>query len=110
MPDSPAFRHKKNCTKVDVYTHSWHCGAYTLQVHTAGILQNVRPLLLNLLYDTNKSLVNAGILEYRKKVSPASAFLPVVNFVSPASVFWHQGQSGTAGHGLVRHGLALLVG
>ncbi len=30
-------------------------------------------------------------------------FLPAVNFFSPASAFQHQGQSGTAGHRLVRH-------
>jgi hypothetical protein len=29
--------------------------------------------------------------EYRRKVSPASAFLPVVSCLSPASVFRHQG-------------------
>ncbi len=46
--------------------------------------------------------------ECRRKVSPASAFLPAVNFFSPASAFWHQGQSGTAGDGLVRHCPALL--
>jgi hypothetical protein len=51
---------------------------------TAGIYRNVGPLLLNLLYDTDKSLVNAGMTE---KVSSASAFLPAVNFVSPTSVF-----------------------
>jgi hypothetical protein len=45
--------------------------------------------------------VNAVMQECEEKGSPASAFLPVVNCVSLASVFWHQGQSGTAGHGLV---------
>ncbi len=29
--------------------------------------------------------------EFLRKVSPASAFLPVVGCLSPASVFWHQG-------------------
>jgi hypothetical protein len=38
--------------------------------------------------------------ECRKKLILASAFLTVVNFVSPASAFRHQGQSGTAGPGL----------
>jgi hypothetical protein len=42
-----------------------------------------------------------------EKVSPASAFLPVVNRVCPASAFRHQGQSGTTVHGLVRHSLAM---
>ncbi len=51
------------------------------------------------LYDTHKNFVNAGIPECRKKVSPASAFLPFFHFVSPASVFQHQGQYGIAGHG-----------
>jgi hypothetical protein len=43
--------------------------------------------------------------EYRntgKKVSPASLVLPLVRCVSPASVFRHRPQSGTAGHGLIR--------
>jgi hypothetical protein len=34
-----------------------------------------------------------------EKISSASAFSPVVNCLSPASAFRHQGQSGTAGHG-----------
>ncbi len=46
------------------------------------------------------------MLECQEKVSPASAFLLVV---SPASAFRYQGQSGTDGHGLVRHCPALLV-
>jgi hypothetical protein len=61
--------------------------AYTPQVHTAGIYRNVGPLLLKLLCETDKYLVHAGIPECRKKASPASTFLPAVNFVSPASVF-----------------------
>ncbi len=40
--------------------------------------------------------------ECRRKVSPASAFLPAVNFFSPASAFRHQGQSGIARRVLVR--------
>ena len=43
-----------------------------------------------------------------EKVSMASAFLLVVNSVNPASAFRHQGQSGTAGHGLVRHRPAIV--
>jgi hypothetical protein len=77
--------------------------AYTLEVHTAGMFWNVGPLLLNLLYDTDKSLLNSRMLEWQKKVSLALAFLLTVNFVSLALVFRHQGQSGTAGHGIVRH-------
>ncbi len=42
--------------------------------------------------------------ECRRKVSPASAFLPVVICLSPASVFRHP-----AGHGLVRHCPALPI-
>ncbi len=45
--------------------------------------------------------VNAGMPDYRKKVSRASAFLPTVTCVNPASALRHQGQSGTAGHGIV---------
>jgi hypothetical protein len=38
-----------------------------------------------------------------KKISPASAFLWLVNCVSPALAIRHYAQSGNAGHGLVRH-------
>ncbi len=41
--------------------------------------------------------------ECREKVCPASAFLRMVNCVSPASAFRHHGRSSTAGHALVRH-------
>jgi hypothetical protein len=59
MPDSPAFRHKKS-TPCKLYC--WY--------------RNVGLLLLNLLYDTVKSLVNTGMPE---KNSPAAAFLLVVS-------------------------------
>ncbi len=39
----------------------------------------------------------------------ASAFLQTVNFLSLASAFRHQGQSNTAGHGIVRHCSAMDV-
>ncbi len=39
----------------------------------------------------------------RNEVSPAPAFCPVVNCVTQASTFRYQGQSGTAGHGIIRH-------
>jgi hypothetical protein len=52
-----------------------------------------------------KSSVNAGM---PGKVNPASQFLPLVNSVTPSSAFRHQGQSGTAGHELVRHCPAML--
>ncbi len=45
---------------------------------------------------------------FLKKVSPASAFLPLVNWVSPASAFRHQDQSGTIIYGWVRHGPAMI--
>jgi hypothetical protein len=41
--------------------------------------------------------------ECREKVSPASAFLPTVSYISPVSAFRYRDQSGTAGHGLVLH-------
>ncbi len=41
--------------------------------------------------------------EGRAKVIPASTFLPVVIFFSPTLSFRHQCQTGTVGHGLVRH-------
>ncbi len=37
-----------------------------------------------------------------EKVSPVSVILPIFNCLSPALAFRHQGQSGTAGHGLVQ--------
>ncbi len=37
------------------------------------------------------------------KVRPETAFFPVVTWINPTSAFWRQGQSGTTGHGLVRH-------
>jgi hypothetical protein len=42
--------------------------------------------------------------ECRRKVSPASTFLSVVSSLSHSGI---RVQSGTAGHGLVRHCLAL---
>jgi hypothetical protein len=49
--------------------------------------------------------VAAGTPECRKKVCPASAFLPVVNHISSQYgrgnwALWHQGQFGTACNGL----------
>ncbi len=92
---------------------------YTLHVHTASVGDSERDthavqwytlhvhrqllMVLFLLYDIEKSYVNAGMSECWRKVSPASAFLPVVSCLSPASVFRHRVQSGTAGHGLFRH-------
>jgi hypothetical protein len=89
MPDSPAFRHKKMYDGGKRNTLQLSMWRHTPQVHSAGIYQNVGPLLLNLLYDTDKSLENAGRPECGEKIGPASAFLPIVNFVSPASVFRH---------------------
>jgi hypothetical protein len=60
-------------------------------------------LVLYLIYDVEKSYINAGMLECRGKVRPASAFSTLVNCLSPASVFLHQGKSGAADHGLVWH-------
>jgi hypothetical protein len=50
--------------------------------------------VLLVLYDVEKSYVNAGMSECRRKVILALAFLLAVNFFSPASAFQHQGQSG----------------
>jgi hypothetical protein len=47
--------------------------------------------------------------ECRNKVSLASIFLQVVNILSPASAFRHQGQPGAAGHELVRHCKAIII-
>jgi hypothetical protein len=46
--------------------------------------------------------------EGQTKVSPASAFLQVGNCLSLASAFRHQGQSGTAGQGVVGHCAAVI--
>ncbi len=53
-------------------------------------------------------LKNHTMAECRRKVRTASAFLPVVSCLRPASAFRHLNsgirvQTGTAGHGLVRH-------
>ncbi len=48
-------------------------------------------VVLFLLYYIEKSYVNAGMSECRRKVGPASAFLPVVSCISSPSVFRHQG-------------------
>ncbi len=36
-----------------------------------------------------------------EKLSPASLVFRQFILLSPASAFWHHGQSGTAGHGLI---------
>jgi hypothetical protein len=66
---------------------------YLLHIHTVGggkgyTLHIHRQLLmvLFLLYDIEKSYVNAGCW---RKVSLASAFLPIVSCLSSASAFWH---------------------
>jgi hypothetical protein len=64
-------------------------------------------LVLLVLYDVENSYVNVGMPNSREKLIPASAFLTTVSFFSPISAFRHQGQSGTADHGLVRHGPAM---
>ncbi len=45
-----------------------------------------------------------------EKLSPESGLLPAANYLSPASAFWHQGQSGSAGHVSVRHCQAISNG
>jgi hypothetical protein len=44
-------------------------------------------MVLFLLCDIEKSYVNVEMSECRRKASPASAFLPVVSCLSPASGF-----------------------
>jgi hypothetical protein len=61
--------------------------------------------VLLVLYDVEKSYVNAGIPE---KSLSGIGIIPAVNFFSPASAFRHQGQYGTAVHELVRHCPAML--
>jgi hypothetical protein len=61
-------------------------------------------MVLLLLYDAiEKSYVTAGMSECQKKVNPSSAFLPLVNCLSRHRHSGIRGQSGTAGHGIVRH-------
>ncbi len=84
-PDSPTFRHLKK--------------GYTLHVHTACVGGGERDTPCTSIdsccwcyscscYDIENSYVNAGMPE---KVSPTSAFLPVVSCLSPASAIQHQG-------------------
>jgi hypothetical protein len=91
-----AVRHSsiyRNCTQ---YCW-WRIGIHPASPYTAACgVQLYFVMLTNHKYS----------LECKEKVSPASAFLPVV---SPASAFRNQGQSGTDGHGLVRHCPALVV-
>jgi hypothetical protein len=68
----------------EVYTADGGEG-YTLHVHTLLLI------MVNFLYDVEKSYVNVGTPECRKIVSLVSAFLPVVSCVSPASAFRKQG-------------------
>jgi hypothetical protein len=107
MPDSPKFRHLKKRYRLHVHTAGGRKG-HTLHVHTASVgggekepmhtkLQVVKSskliqllMVSFLLYAIEKSYVNAGMSECWRKVSPASAFLPVVSCLSPASVFRHQ--------------------
>ncbi len=72
---------------------------YTLHVHTAGggkgytLHVHKRLLLHGVTLDIWcwKIIYNTEIPECRKKISPASAFLPVVNCLIPASAFRNQG-------------------
>ncbi len=61
-----------------------NAGQYTL------CLYSVNGCEVNLRCDVEKKFVNAGMPEFQEKVSPATAFLPVV---SPTSAFRHQDQS-----------------
>ncbi len=91
--DIPAFKKRGAlCTS----TFWWLWKGYAVHVQTAGsgkcyTLHVHRQLLmvLFLLCDIEKSNVNAGMPE--GKVSPASAILPVVSFLSPVSAFRHHG-------------------
>jgi hypothetical protein len=51
-------------------------------------------MMLFLLYDIEKSYLNARMPERRRKVSPASTFFPVVSCLSPASALRLQGSVG----------------
>ncbi len=44
-------------------------------------------MVINLRCDVEKSFVSAGMPESQEKVSPATAFLPVVSCVSPTLAF-----------------------
>jgi hypothetical protein len=43
-----------------------------------------------------------NVRNVKEKGSPVSAILPIFNCLSPTLAVRHQGQSGTAGHGLVQ--------
>jgi hypothetical protein len=89
MPDSPAFKKGVHIARPYCLCWWWYSkrNAHAVHVQTAGS----KVMVLFLLYDIEKSYVNAGMSECRRKVSPASAFLPVVSCLRPASVFRHQG-------------------
>ncbi len=82
--DIPAF--KKGIHPARPYCWLREClVVYTLHVHRQLLM------VLFLLFEIEQSYVNVGMSEYRRKVSPASTFLPVVSCISPASAFRHQG-------------------
>jgi hypothetical protein len=65
----PVCPHCKQWTRIHpARSHCWCRKGYILHVHTAGVR-------------------DAGMPEYGKKVSSASAFSPVANCLSPASAF-----------------------
>jgi hypothetical protein len=95
ISDSPA---SKNITKVEC--------TYVSQVGFTLHVQVVHARLYCWCYTCYMmSKTHMKLPECRsagKKVSAASAFLPLVNCLSPASAFRHQGKSGTSGQGLCR--------
>ncbi len=85
MPDILAFKNER-CTPCASILYWWWTGRQSARPWTFWCWQII------------------NILECREKVSPASAFWPVVSCISPASsAFRYQGQSGTTGCGLFWH-------
>ncbi len=96
----------KNCRKEERGTP---CTSTLLTLERDTPILHFHPrllMVLNLLYDVDKSYVKAG---RPRKSSPESKLWPVIGCVSSASAFRNRGQSSTAGHGLVRYCPAMVT-
>jgi hypothetical protein len=88
---------------------------YTLHVQTADGGKRYVILTARLLYTRGAAGAILDIFDIEKcqnaglKVSPALAFLTLVNCLSPASAFRHQGQYRTTGLRPVWHHPAMLI-
>jgi hypothetical protein len=89
------------CSTLCTYTlQKSHGLGYILRVHTRLLLVL---FLLFEYYDVEKSYVNAGMSEYRRKGSPASAFLQAADFIGPLAAFRHLGSVRYRWSRIIRH-------